>query len=214
MQRDRLTALLDRTPDAAFALTRRGEISAWNHAAEELFGYSRSEALHQSFAALLDPRGRLGKLVDGAYCERAIVRGGVTSFDMRVNTRAGRRIWVSVSVLVFEALSNAPPVIVHLAHDITPIRRREALTRRLTQTARRLVALTDDAQQLVPVAPLSEQEQQVLRAFAEGKTPSEIAHGLGISPQTLRNHLHHINQKLGTHNRLEAVIHAIRRRLI
>jgi DNA-binding CsgD family transcriptional regulator len=30
----------------------------------------------------------------------------------------------------------------------------------------------------------------------------------------VRNHLHHVNQKLGTHNRLEAVTHAQRRRFI
>jgi DNA-binding CsgD family transcriptional regulator len=45
-------------------------------------------------------------------------------------------------------------------------------------------------------------------------TAVDIARELHISSQTLRNHLHHINQKLGTHTRLEAVIHAIRRRLI
>jgi DNA-binding CsgD family transcriptional regulator len=54
----------------------------------------------------------------------------------------------------------------------------------------------------------------VLRSLSEGQSPANVVHALKISPQTLRNHLHHINQKLGTHNRLEAVIHAIRRRLI
>lgn len=62
--------------------------------------------------------------------------------------------------------------------------------------------------------PLSEQEQRVLRSFSQGRSPADILHELSISPQTLRNHLHHIHQKLGTHNRLEAVIHAIRRQLI
>jgi DNA-binding CsgD family transcriptional regulator len=37
---------------------------------------------------------------------------------------------------------------------------------------------------------------------------------MGISSQTLRNHLYHVNRKLGTHNRLEAVVHAVRRGLI
>jgi DNA-binding CsgD family transcriptional regulator len=50
--------------------------------------------------------------------------------------------------------------------------------------------------------------------FSEGKTPTSIARALTISSQTLRNHLHHINQKLRTHNRLEAVMHAIHRKLI
>ena len=65
-----------------------------------------------------------------------------------------------------------------------------------------------------PVAPLSSQELEILKMFAVGATAPKIAKALGISPQTLRNHLHHINQKLRTHNRLEAVMHALQRRLI
>ena len=41
-----------------------------------------------------------------------------------------------------------------------------------------------------------------------------IARTLRISAQTLRNHLHRINRKLRTHNRLEAVTHAQRRGLL
>jgi DNA-3-methyladenine glycosylase II len=59
-----------------------------------------------------------------------------------------------------------------------------------------------------------EQDHRVLRCLSEGKSPASIVTALEISPQTLRNHLHHINQKLGTHSRLEAVTHAIRRKLI
>src|SRR5207244_258130 len=43
---------------------------------------------------------------------------------------------------------------------------------------------------------------------------STIARKLSISAQTLRNHLHHINRKLRTHTRLEAVTHAQQRGLI
>jgi len=50
--------------------------------------------------------------------------------------------------------------------------------------------------------------------FAAGKDAPRIAKAFGISPQTLRNHLHHINKKLRTHNRLEAVTHAVQRHLI
>jgi DNA-binding CsgD family transcriptional regulator len=51
------------------------------------------------------------------------------------------------------------------------------------------------------------------RLFADGKNSAEIARTLGISLQTLRNHLHHINEKLGTHRRLHTVMHAMRRKL-
>jgi DNA-binding CsgD family transcriptional regulator len=54
----------------------------------------------------------------------------------------------------------------------------------------------------------------VLQLFAGGKDSADVADRLGITAQTLRNHLHHINQKLRTHNRLEAVMNAIQRKLI
>jgi DNA-binding CsgD family transcriptional regulator len=66
------------------------------------------------------------------------------------------------------------------------------------------VEISDDSLRPAPVNPLSEQEHRVLRRFADGKSPVDIARELEISAQTLRNHLRHINQKLGTHNRLEA----------
>ena len=65
-----------------------------------------------------------------------------------------------------------------------------------------------------PVVAPTGQARRPPRLFAEGSTPAAIAHTLSISAQTLRNHLHHINRKLRTHNRLEAVTHALRRGLI
>jgi DNA-binding CsgD family transcriptional regulator len=65
-----------------------------------------------------------------------------------------------------------------------------------------------------PVERLSEQEERVLKLFAAAKNSAQIAKELSITLPTLRNHLHAINQKLRTHNRLEAVLHAIKRGLI
>jgi DNA-binding CsgD family transcriptional regulator len=76
------------------------------------------------------------------------------------------------------------------------------------------VQISEQSLRSAPVNPLSEQVHRVLRSFSEGKSPASIVTDLKISPQTLRNHLHHINQKLGTHSRLEAVTHAIRRKMI
>src|SRR5438046_870156 len=50
--------------------------------------------------------------------------------------------------------------------------------------------------------------------MCEGRNSTTIARKLSISAQTLRNHLHHINRKLRTHTRLEAVTHAQQRGLI
>ena len=214
MQRDRLYRLLQRSRDAAFALTHRGEIWAWNVAAEALTGFGADEVLHQSFAAKIEAHGPLGRALDADYCERAIRDGSVASFDVELRAASGPWIWLNVSVLVFEPLRNSPSLVVHLAHEITASRRQHALWERLIDAAREIVALTDDDHHLMPVSPLTDREQRILRLFAEGRSAVEVSRSLGISTQTLRNHLHHVNQKLGTHDRLEAVIHAVRRRLI
>src|SRR4029079_8620040 len=92
--------------------------------------------------------------------------------------------------------------------------RKEELSNRMLELARQLISLTDDAADHTPVEPLSEQERRILKLFADGSNPTTIARTLSISGQTLRNHLHHINRKLRTHNRLEAVTHARLRGLI
>lgn len=214
MQRDRLYRLLQRSRDMAFALTQHGEVWAWNAAAEAVTGIRAEDVLNESFASTIEAHGPLGKPLDAEYAERAIRDGGAASFDLEVRTSTGRWIWLSVSVLVFEPLRNSPTLVVHLAHDITASRHQHALWDRLISSAREIAQLTDDEHQLMPVTPLTDREQRILRLFAEGRSAVEVSHALGISAQTLRNHLHHVNQKLGTHDRLEAVIHAVRRRLI
>ena len=84
----------------------------------------------------------------------------------------------------------------------------------MLDAARQVVSLGGEGPEHSPVEPLSAQERRLLTLLAQGETPAAIARKLKISPQTLRNHLHHINRKLRTHNRLEAVTHAKRRGLI
>jgi DNA-binding CsgD family transcriptional regulator len=140
--------------------------------------------------------------------------GGIANFDLEVQARARGRLWVNVSTIVFDNRRTGRRLFVRLARDITRRRTREELSDRVLEAARRLVALADDAPDHAPVEPLSEQELRILRLFAEGNSPTAIARTLRISAQTLRNHLHRINRKLRTHNRLEAVTHARLRGLL
>jgi len=208
---------LEHTADAAFAVTDGGEICSWNTSAEALFGFGREEAVGKTCFELFQGRGALGTLVCTENChvrDCAAQHTAITDFDLEVKTRSGRRIWVNMSTLVHEDPKTGRRRIVHLARSIADRKRTDVLVQRMLRTSRQLIEMANDGLRLAPAMPLSEQEQRVLRSFSEGRSPSDIVHELNISPQTLRNHLHHINQKLGTHNRLEAVIHAIRRQLI
>jgi two-component system, NarL family, nitrate/nitrite response regulator NarL len=56
-----------------------------------------------------------------------------------------------------------------------------------------------------PLAGLTEREGEILAALAGGRSTAQLAHALGISPNTLKFHLKNIYLKLGVANRAQAV---------
>jgi len=67
--------------------------------------------------------------------------------------------------------------------------------------------------QLAP-PPLTERELEVIRALAQGMSDRQIAHSLGISEKTVRNHTSNIYRKLHIFDRTQAVIYAVREGVI
>ena len=61
---------------------------------------------------------------------------------------------------------------------------------------------------------LSNREMEVLQLLSEGKTNKEIAKALWISEQTVKTHVAHIFDKLGTSDRTETVARALRSGLV
>ncbi len=61
---------------------------------------------------------------------------------------------------------------------------------------------------------LTDREVQILQLLAFGRTNREIGDTLFISPDTVKTHLEHIYEKLGTSDRTAAVAEAFRKRLI
>jgi len=64
------------------------------------------------------------------------------------------------------------------------------------------------------IGQLTRRETEVLRLMASGATNRALAERLHLSPATVRNHTHHIFEKLGVPNRLAAVTLALRQFLI
>jgi PAS domain S-box-containing protein len=212
-----LFSLLETTGDAAYAIRESGEICFWNSSAEDLFGFTAAEVVGNTCASVLEGVGPLGTHVCNQRCSAlqcAQHSTRVPNFDLHVTTRSGERIWINVSSIFFLNPRTKRTILVHLARDISAQKRQDDMFHKMVALSREVSALGETATGAVPVAPLSTQETEILRMFAEGKRASHISQALAITPQTLRNHLHHINQKFGTHNRLEAVMHALQRRLI
>jgi DNA-binding NarL/FixJ family response regulator len=61
---------------------------------------------------------------------------------------------------------------------------------------------------------VSERETEILRAFAEGLTYAQTASTLGISVDTVREHVRRVYDKLQVRSRSEAVLAALRRGLL
>ncbi len=74
----------------------------------------------------------------------------------------------------------------------------------------RATAAVASASGPTPSAPLTPRESEILQSMSSGLQNKEIAQHLGISPATVRNHVHNILEKLGVHSKLEAVSLAFR----
>jgi two-component system response regulator DegU len=59
-------------------------------------------------------------------------------------------------------------------------------------------------------APLTNREIQILSYIASGNTNKQVAYVLGISEQTIKNHISAILRKLNANDRAHAVAMAIR----
>ena len=65
-----------------------------------------------------------------------------------------------------------------------------------------------------PAPRLTEREVQVLRLVARGMSNRDIAGELFISENTVKNHVRNILDKLQLHSRMEAVMYAVRERIL
>ena len=66
----------------------------------------------------------------------------------------------------------------------------------------------------VPTPRLTDRELEVLRLVAQGLNNREIAKQLFISENTVKNHVRNILEKLQLHSRMEAVVYAVREKLL
>jgi DNA-binding NarL/FixJ family response regulator len=76
------------------------------------------------------------------------------------------------------------------------------------------MAKRGDAVHQVPSPRLTARELEVLRLVARGLNNRDIARELVISENTVKNHVRNILEKLQLHSRMEAVVYAVREKLL
>jgi DNA-binding NarL/FixJ family response regulator len=68
--------------------------------------------------------------------------------------------------------------------------------------------VVDSGEHFVPLSP---REMEILRCVTRGLSNKEIAHELGISHQTVKNHMTSILDKLNVEDRTQAAVYALQR---
>jgi len=74
--------------------------------------------------------------------------------------------------------------------------------------------MASPGRQQAPSPKITERELEVLRLVAQGLNNREIGKQLFISENTVKNHVRNILEKLQLHSRMEAVMYAVREKLL
>jgi len=82
------------------------------------------------------------------------------------------------------------------------------------QIARSTYAPAPDAEQVVSTPTLTPREWEILQHIAQGQSNSDIADQLSLSKATVQNYVSNIYAKLGIDSRAEAMLYAMRNKLV
>ena len=135
--RAQYAAIVESSDDAIIAKNLDGVISAWNAAAERMFGYTEHEAIGQSITTIIPPdlhdeeHGLLRRLRAGERVER---------YETVRVTKAGERIDVSLTISPLRDPAGRIVGCSKIARDITEAKRAEAALRQSEQRLAREVA--------------------------------------------------------------------------
>jgi len=192
------------TSEPAYAVDRRGQIVAWNNAAECTFGYNEKEALRNKCWELLSGQDIFG---NPSCCEGCPIRAAafakkpIQRFQVDFETADCKRKRFTVSTLVLFDGPNQE-MLIHLC--------RPDCAANDSQTAGGQSRIGQKS----PCQALTRRETEVLSHLRNGTNIKDIAVAMGISPWTVRNHVQHVLLKLHVHSRHEAVAVGRKLRLI
>lgn len=204
---------LNRAPNPVYVTDENSRVIVWNPAVEQLLGHPAAAAIGKKCYALIAGKDIYGN----AFCDQEcnvlkIVRRNrvVKCFDMDLRCASGELTRAHCAILVMPGPSSSRFSIVHLLQGAEE----EPPSGRIRD---RTSVPNESVQSPAPSgirAQLTAREQQVLRMLVTGAGTGDIAESLYISPTTVRTHIRNLLNKLDAHNRLEAVLYALRDRLI
>jgi DNA-binding CsgD family transcriptional regulator len=211
--------VLSQSDSPALATDIGGHIVFWNRAAERLLGRPTNQVLGRRCHDVLGGRDVFGNRFCHENCSVvSMTRKGeaVQGFEILVGGSPKQEQAINVTVL---KIPGSRPELFTLVHILQPIDRAARLSRALERVGAQRPVPPPVREGWEPVTapltlpkapPLTDREKEILRWVAAGLQNKEIAHKLGISLATVRNHIHNILEKLDVHSKLEAVSLAFR----
>ena len=142
---------------------------------------------------------------DGARARTVLLTTGIGREDMALALMAGLSGLVlkqSATPLLFKCLRSVIAGEYWLGHDRLPD---------LVESMRQFAGMRTSSP---PRETLTPREIHVIAGVVAGSTNRDISSQLGMSEQTVKNHLSHIYDKVGVSNRLELALFAIHHRLV
>jgi len=134
-----LAAIVRSSDDAIIAKTLEGIVISWNAGAERIYGYTTAEAIGLPISTLF-PKDRLDE--NERILERVRRGQAIDHYETERLTKAGKRIWVSLSVSPIRDANGQVIGSSAIARDITSLRKAEVA---LIESERRYRLLVETA---------------------------------------------------------------------
>ncbi len=141
-----LAALVAGTSDPILSYDLNGNITSWNPAAEQLYGYSSDEVLGRSLAALYPPDERKGV----EWYRDEVIAGRLERFEATRIAKDGtpREVWISCAPI--RGVDGDVVAISNIHRDISELRRaetaRELMSREVIHRAKNMLTIVSAVQ--------------------------------------------------------------------
>jgi len=209
--------ILHQAVDGSFAIDNKQRIIYWDSGCEELLGHSSHWALGRPCSSVLNGcKPGAGEQFCSTECPVAGLANGIPgpkTFPLDVEDRNGKSLSLTVSIALVPSTCKNNWHVMHLLHKgIYPdvLSAMDSANKASNTRPAHRMRSKDCGRTETTVSRLTPREMEVLAMLSEGNSGAIIAERLCISNTTVRNHIQHIQGKLGVHSQTEAVAYAYR----
>lgn len=211
-----LADILFRTADGIYAVDAEQHIIYWNDACAQLLGVSTKEAIGRPCSDVVRGKNSAGQPLCGGGCCSSLIKGGngPKTFPLHTHNSQGNHLDLSVNIVLVPSRHCKQWTCIHMLYYGDSPDAHEVLEYHSPYKQKTISRSTVHGHSVENKSNLTAREHEILQLLAEGVRTTVISQLLHVSPVTVRNHIQHIESKLGVHSQLEAVAYAYRNNLV